>query len=100
MRILRIAKKAQTELADIVTGLSDFSPKAATKLYNAVIDKCDQLLEWPLMGPACDHIKPGWRFFSVDGTYLIFYRVTDEAVEILHVVHGMRDLVHLYAFDD
>jgi plasmid stabilization system protein ParE len=31
---------------------------------------------------------------SVDGPmeiYLIFYRVSDEGVEILHVLHGARD---------
>ena len=100
MRILRVSKKAEAELVDIITSLSDFSQNAATKLYGAVIDKYDRLLEWPFMGPVCDHIKPGWRFFSVDGTYLIFYRVTDEVVEILHVVHGMRDLVRLYMYDD
>jgi plasmid stabilization system protein ParE len=27
------------------------------------------------------------------GRYLIFYRVTEEAVEILHVAHGARDYI-------
>jgi toxin ParE1/3/4 len=97
VRKLRVSTKAESDLVDIVASLSDYSERAAQRLTDAVVETYDTLVEFPLLGPACDQIKPGWRFFSVDGNYLIFYRVTDESVDILHVVHGMRDLVNLYA---
>lgn len=100
MRVLRVSAKAEDELADIVAGLSDFSEEAALRLRDEVVKKYNTLLQFPNMGPAVDHIKPGWRFFPVQSRYLIFYKVTEEAIEILHVVHGMRDLVNLFADEE
>ena len=100
MRKLRISEKAESELIEIVVGLSDFSERSAQRFQNAVIKAYDRLLEFPFLGPACDTIRPGWRFFSVDGKYLIFYSVADQTVDILHVVHGMRDLANLYSDEE
>ncbi|MBA3486299.1 MAG: type II toxin-antitoxin system RelE/ParE family toxin [Lysobacter sp.] len=49
-----------------------------------------RLAEEPQIGRA--GIEPGTRHWIVQRTpYLIVYRVTDEAVEILRVWHGRRD---------
>jgi toxin ParE1/3/4 len=43
------------------------------------------------LGRQRDELRPGYRSFPV-GQYLILYRVTDESVEIMHILHGKRDL--------
>lgn len=43
------------------------------------------------MGRSRDELRAGYRSFPV-GQYLILYRVGEKAVEIMHVLHGRRDL--------
>jgi toxin ParE1/3/4 len=45
----------------------------------------------PKMGRSRDELRAGYRSFPV-GQYLILYRVGEKAVEIMHVLHGRRDL--------
>ncbi|MBV8630712.1 MAG: type II toxin-antitoxin system RelE/ParE family toxin [Silvibacterium sp.] len=45
----------------------------------------------PRAGRQRDELRSGYRSFTV-GQYLILYRVQEGAVEIMHVVHGKRDL--------
>lgn len=41
-----------------------------------------------------DDLLPGVRAWAV-GDYLIFYRIEPDAVEILRILHGARDLDEL-----
>ena len=53
------------------------------------------LIENPRMGPARDDIRQGLRYLGSD-TYLNLYRIVDDGVEIVRVVHGQRDLFGLF----
>jgi toxin ParE1/3/4 len=44
-----------------------------------------------LAGPVRDDVAPGIRHLVMN-EYLIFYRVLDEEVEILRVLHGRRHI--------
>lgn len=48
----------------------------------------------PEIGPARPDIAPEFRYFPVGG-YLILYRLVKGNVEIVRVVHGMRNLLTL-----
>ena len=48
----------------------------------------------PRLGPPRDDIRPGLRYLIV-GDYVVLYRLIDEDVEIVRVVHGRRDLFNL-----
>lgn len=52
------------------------------------------LAAYPLSGAARDDVRPGLRYVVV-GNYLSLYRVVDDDIEIVHVVHGRRDLHNL-----
>ena len=47
------------------------------------------------MGRRWDNLAPGIRNLNYE-KYLIFYRVNDEAVDILRVVQGSRNLEQLF----
>jgi toxin ParE1/3/4 len=49
----------------------------------------------PHAGRLRDDLRPGLRSFPV-GQYLVFYRVIDTDVFILHVAHGRRNLESLF----
>jgi toxin ParE1/3/4 len=49
----------------------------------------------PRVGRRRDELRSGYRSFPV-GEYLILYRIREPGVQILHVVHGRRDIEVLF----
>ncbi len=47
----------------------------------------------PYAGRKRDELRSGYRSFPV-GKYLVFYRVQEPGVRIMHMIHGSRDLQH------
>jgi toxin ParE1/3/4 len=71
--------------------------QAAVRFYEAAFRAFDVLQTNPHIGPARDFENPQLkdvRIWFVRGfeKYLIFYRATDELVEILRVLHSSRDI--------
>lgn len=52
----------------------------------------------PFRGRARSELKGGLRSVVAD-RYVIFYRVTDHAIEIVRVLHGRRDLAAIFKTD-
>jgi toxin ParE1/3/4 len=69
----------------------------ATRVAEKITGHFWLLARHPYLGRARDHdLRPGLRSFPIDD-YLIIYRIADDdAVLILHVVHGSRDIVALF----
>ena len=42
-----------------------------------------------------DELRPGYRSFPV-GQYVVFYRLSDSGIQIMHVLYGKRDLDALF----
>jgi toxin ParE1/3/4 len=78
---------------------------ASREIANRIISDITQtgvrLAEHPLLlGRPRDDLQPGLRSTRVH-PYLIFYRVTPSAIEIVRVLHGSRNLpVALQKSDD
>jgi toxin ParE1/3/4 len=83
--------QAERDYDDIIDYLDTHSPPAANRFATGVATKCRLLSKFPRLGRARDELHPGIRSVLV-GMYLIFYRVTDAAVEIVRILHGARDL--------
>jgi toxin ParE1/3/4 len=59
--------------------------------YNRVLEHgIEQIARDPRRGRRCDQIRPGYRKFSV-GSHVIFYRVLEEDVEIVRILHQGMD---------
>jgi len=71
--------------------------EAAIRFYEAAFRSFDVLLTNPNIGPSRDFEDPvlkDIRIWLVKGfeKYLIFYRATDDLVEVLRVLHAARDI--------
>ncbi len=60
--------------------------------YLTMLDDCFQILARnPYKGRACDEISPGYRQYHI-GRHLIFYRETDEYIDIIRILHDRMDI--------
>ena len=88
MRIIRWTAEASGQLEAAVKRIQQDNPAAARNVAQAIIDRIEQLANFPGLG------RPG----EVTGTrelvnspYVIVYRSTEEIIEILYIWHGAQD---------
>ena len=60
-----------------------------------VEERCDTLAENPSMGRSRPEYGRGIRSFPI-GNYVVFYRPTEEGVDVVRVVHGARDFTTMF----
>ena len=87
----RLAKRARADVLDIWRHIATDNEIAADRFIDLVIRRFRLLGENPYAGRLREDLRPGYRSFAV-GEYLILYRVGDPGAQILHVVHGRRDI--------
>lgn len=92
---LRIADQAKADLMDIWSYIAQDNEQAADILSDRIADKFEQLLTLPGMGRERRDIGPGLRSFLQE-SYVIFYRLIDDGIEIVRVLHGARDIENLF----
>ena len=88
---LVIAPAAKNDLKDIYQyGLRQWG-QPQTESYLATIKKQFWLLtQQPLMGTERPELLPAARSLPIEG-HTLFYRVTENRVEIIRVLHGRQD---------
>lgn len=89
--IVVVTAEAQSDLEDIASYVAGQSPRSALTLIHGLREKCESLADaprgYPLV-PRYEHKGIRRRPF---GNYLIFYRVSSDAIEVIHILHGARD---------
>jgi toxin ParE1/3/4 len=93
-----IAPEASRDLDEISNYYAIHNIEAGEKLIGQIENKCKYLVSFPNIGRSYRTIRPYLRGLSCLG-YIIFYRVSDDYVEILRVVNGNRDLELLFSED-
>jgi toxin ParE1/3/4 len=68
---------------------------AADNVIDAIIKRFHLLNQYPRMGRAGDDLRPGVRSFPI-GKHVILDVIDDEDIEIVHVIHGRRDIDRLF----
>lgn len=81
--------RADEDLIDIWTWIATDSPASADRVLDAIEARWRQLARHPFSGMARDDIAPGIRHLVV-GQYLTLYRIEDDAIRIVRVLHGRR----------
>lgn len=96
---LRLALKPQADrdIDNHFEYIAKDNLEAAIGFYEAAFSSFDVLLRNPQLGPRRDFqnsLLKDIRLWFVKGfeKYLIFYRATDELVEIVRVLHSARDI--------
>jgi toxin ParE1/3/4 len=88
---LEFARAARDDLFALIEYLAADNVQAAERLYQTIVRAVEHLPLFPEMGRAGR--LPGTRELIVPGTpYLLVYLATAEAVTIVAVFHGARDL--------
>jgi|SRR5690349_18196132 len=88
----RVAPQVETELEEIWHYITDHSNmEIADRLIDSITTRFLLLAQNPHLGRRRDDLRPNIRSFPV-GNYIIFYRIENDTVLILHVLHGSRDL--------
>jgi toxin ParE1/3/4 len=96
MPTFRISAKAKADLISIARYTEDRWGREQRNSYLAKLDGSFHLLaEKPHIGRSCDDISMGYRKYHV-GRHLIFYRQSDNEIEIIRILHDRMDIeIHL-----
>ena len=80
--------------------MSRASPSRAEAYVSALMDQCDALADFLMVGQARDDIRPGLRTTGFRRRAVIAFAVTDETIEIIGIYYGGRDYGPLLHADD
>lgn len=83
------------DLDEICEYIALNNPKAASKLFDDIRQKCKLVANFPKMGKNYGKLVPNLRGFVVDD-YIVFYYPTEDGISITRVASGYRDLESLF----
>ena len=88
-----LAAGVASELEDIwyYTATESGSFEIADRVIDSLTQRFFLLANHPYAGRQRDDLRAGLRSFPV-GQYVVIYRIQNDDVLILHVVHGRRDI--------
>ena len=98
MARLVVRPQAEEDVDAISATIAQDNLDAALRFFDRVQESFEFLAEWPQVGTrrrTRDATLRGLRSYPIRGyrTYLVFYLPLPEGgVEIVHVIHGARDL--------
>jgi toxin ParE1/3/4 len=90
MRLV-ITDEASADLFEIGEWISAGNPRRALSFVDELKARCARLTDMPRAYPLVPRREASGVRRLPHGDYLIFYRVRDDTVEIIHVLHGARD---------
>ena len=88
---------ASKDLNDIADYFTENNIEAGERFFVAFNRKCKQLVAFPNSGKSYDSINAELRGISIEN-YVVFYRLLEDGIEILRVIHGRRNFPT--AFED
>jgi len=92
MRRLVVAAAARQDLRDIARFTEETWGLAQSRRYmSAIRERFIRIRDRPAIGAPRDDVRAGYRSLP-SGRHVIFYRLTDEAVEIVRVLHDSMDV--------
>ena len=92
---VRRSNRADADLDEIWLHIAKDNVAAADRVIDRIEAAENRLAEFPQIGQARPEIRAGLRHWPVGG-YLMFYRVAEEELTVVRVVHGARDLPELF----
>ena len=93
---LRFRPDALADLREIYDYIADDNPIKAGEFIEAIRKKCRLIAKQPQMGRSRSELHPDLRSFPIK-SYVIFYRILIDAVEIVNVIHSARDIRPLFS---
>jgi toxin ParE1/3/4 len=91
MRKIIKSPLAWQDQIDIWNFIAQNNPVAADKVISKLDKICFKLLEYPELGMLHEELGTKIRSISA-GNYVIFYRPSSDAIQIIRILHGARDI--------
>jgi toxin ParE1/3/4 len=92
---VRLTPDAEADLEGIGDRIAERNATRAVTYVRELRERCHRIGEFPHAGPPRPQWGEGIRI-ALHGRYVVVYRVRDETVQVLRVVHGARDLDALF----
>ncbi|MCW3110487.1 MAG: type toxin-antitoxin system RelE/ParE family toxin [Segetibacter sp.] len=87
-----ISKKAVSDLEEIwLYTVEKWSLEQADRYYNLIFDEINYICKNINAGKSMEHVRKGYRASKVK-SHLIFYRVLNDAIEIIRILHERMDI--------
>ncbi len=87
-----ISKKAVADLEEIWFYTADkWSVGQADRYYNLLFDEIHYICKNINAGKSMEHVRRGYRASKVK-SHLIFYRVVNETIEVIRILHERMDV--------
>ena len=90
MKRLRRLPAAVADVDDIWFYIAQDNPAAAQRVIERIADATARLEDFPASGSPRPDIHPAARSIPV-GPYIVYYRIGNETVDIVRVMHAARD---------
>ncbi len=94
MRVV-ITAAAKQDLIEIGEFIRPHNPKRAASFVEELLQHCESLGDRPRAYPLVPRYEQHGVRRSVHRSYLIFYRINGELLEVLHILNGARDYENL-----
>lgn len=88
---LQISQPARDDLVDIWEFIAEHDELAADRYLDHLRLRARELIRYPLLGRVRRELRPEIRSLLFRN-HLIFYRVKNDSIQILRILHGSRDL--------
>jgi toxin ParE1/3/4 len=90
-----ISKKAISDIEEIwLYTVAKWSIVQADRYYHLIFDEINYICKNINTGKSMEHVRKGYRASKVK-SHLIFYRVLNETVEIIRILHEGMDIENL-----
>lgn len=89
--VIQYSFEAGDDLTAIWDHIASDHIAAADRVLDAIETSCDRLRDCPHMGVSREDLRSGFRMLVVTG-YVVLYRLLEDRIQIVRVVHGSRDL--------
>ena len=87
-----ISKKAISDLEEIwLYTVEKWSIEQADRYYNLIFDEINFICKDINAGKSMEHVRNGYRASKVKSHY-IFYRVLNNTIEIIRILHERMDI--------
>ena len=86
--------RAEAGLEEIALYIARDNPKRAFSIVLELRDVCARLADRPTIGRERPEFAAGLRSMT-HGRYVVFYKTIDGGIEVVHVLHGARDIGRL-----
>jgi toxin ParE1/3/4 len=91
-----LTRKAVLDLEAIwLYTVEKWSIEQADRYYSLIVDEIKFVSSNPQSGKPMDHVRKGYRASKVK-SHLIFYRITNQTVEVTRILHEQMDIDNLF----